>query len=49
MQQISNDNNKCGCCEPMLPHVSLDKRPTEDDLFKHVHWLIMCTDMKGGQ
>ena len=49
MQQILNDNDECGCCKPMLPHASSDKRPVADELFKHINWLIMCTDVKSGQ
>ena len=48
MQQILNDNN-CGCCEPMLPGVSSVNRPAGDKLFEYIHWLLMCTDLKGGQ
>ena len=31
------------------PCVSSDKQPPGDKLFKDIHWLIMCTDVKGGQ
>ena len=37
------------CCELVLPRVSSDKRLAGDKLFEYIHWLIMCTDVKGGQ
>ena len=42
MQQISYDNN-------ITMHVSSGKRPAGEKLFECIHWLIMCTDVKGGQ